>query len=104
MSTQNTISISGKNKIDTALTVLKVLNKEMIKKIIFYFSNSGSATIEELIEYSGWSQEKVKRLLNQLLKIKVIYLKDKFYLDYGRMEEIFRIAKLLGNYPKSIPE
>jgi DNA-binding IclR family transcriptional regulator len=104
MSTKNTISISGKNKIDTALTVLKTLNKEMIKTLTLYFTESGSATLDELVEHTGWTHEKVKRLLNQLLKIKVIYLKDKFYLDYGRMEEIFRIARLLGNYPKSIPE
>lgn len=104
MSTKNTISISGKNKLDTALTVLKTLNKEMIKKLTFYFTESGSATLDELVEYTGWSHDKVKRLLNQLLTIKVIYLKDKFYLDYGRLEEIFKIAKLLGNYPKSISE
>lgn len=104
MSTKNTISISGKNKIDTALTVLKTLNKEMIKNLTFYFTENGSATLDELVEYTGWSYEKVKRLLNQLIKIRVIYLKDKFYLDYGRIEEIFKIAKNLGNYPKSISE
>ena len=104
MSTKNTISISSKNKIDTALTVLKTLNKEMIKNLTFYFTENGSATLDELVEYTGWPHEKVKRLLNQLVKIRVIYLKDKFYLDYGRIEAIFKIAKNLGNYPKSIPE
>lgn len=76
----------------------------MIKPLTSYFSETGSATLDELVEHTGWSQEKVKRLLNQLLKIKVLYLKDKFYLDYGRIEEIFRIAKMLGNYSKSTPE
>jgi len=96
MSTMNTIQIrTSKNKLDNAALVLTTLNKEFIKPLIAYFFEHDSASLEELVDHTGWTSEKVKRHLIQLVKIKVIYLKDRYYLDKGRVENIVRISKAL---------
>jgi hypothetical protein len=96
MSTMNTVYIhASKNKLDNAALVLTTLNKEFIKPLVAYFFAHDSATLEDLVDHTGWSSEKVKRHLIQLIKIKVIFLKDRYYLDKGRVENIVRISKAL---------
>lgn len=86
---------TSKNKLDNATMVLTTLNKEFIKPLVSYFFEHESATLEDLVQFTGWTNEKVKRHLLQLVKIKVIYLKDQYYLDKGRIENIVRISKAL---------
>jgi predicted transcriptional regulator len=86
---------ASKHKLDHAILVLTTLNKEFIKPLVAYFFEHDAASLEELVQHTGWTAEKVKRHLIQLVKIKVIFLKDRYYLDKGRVQRIVDISKAL---------